>query len=368
MIKIIQRRKIWFAFSLILTIASIAALTTWGLKLGIDYTGGSMMEISFNENKLSSGEIAQVFTDLNLGGVTVQFSGEKDAFLRFKEVDEPTHQSILAALNKKAAEKAGVNTSEEAAQTDNSETASTETAPVEVQAQTAEGENVAVNAETISGTNESAETPEIAPAEETEKTYITEKSFDAIGPIIGSELKNTTVWATIIALIGIVAYIAGAFRKVSYPVSSFKYGLCATIALFHDVIITAGIFSVLGHYYGIEIGATFLAAILAILGYSVNDTIVVFDRTRENLLRGRMNDFEDTVNYSVNETFARSINTSFTTLLMLFVLYLFGGASIQTFVLALIVGISFGTYSSIFIASPLLVTWQHFDAKKRSKK
>lgn len=367
MIKIIQRRKIWFAFSSILTIASIAALASWGLRLGIDYTGGSMMEVTFNESKLDSSEISQVFTGLDMGEVTVQFSGDNDAFLRFKEVDEPTHQSILTALNDKAAEKAGASTTEEAAQAEPADTAATEAVPIEVQAQTAEGENVTVNAETVTDTD-NTDSQETSGEGEAEKIYVSEKSFDAIGPVIGNELKNTTIWATIIALLGIVLYIAWAFRKVSYPVSSFKYGLCATIALFHDVIITAGVFSVLGHYFGVEIGATFLAALLAILGYSVNDTIVVFDRTRENLLRGRMNDFEDTVNFSVNETLARSINTSFTTLLMLFVLYLFGGASIQTFVLALIVGIAFGVYSSIFIASPLLVTWQHYDAKKRGKK
>lgn len=355
MIKIIQRRRIWFAFSGILTIASIAALATWGLKLGIDYTGGTLMEIKFNESRLDSQEISTVFSDLNLGDVSVQFSGDDDAFLKFKEVDEDTHQSILSALEKKTSEKAGAAS---AAGNNAGTDASAEQQPVQIEAQGVDGNDVAINATTDGGETVSSATGDA-------KDYVTEKSFESIGPVIGSELKTTTIWATIIALIGIVLYIAWAFRKVSYPVSSFKYGLCATIALFHDVLITAGIFSFLGHFYGIEIGVTFLAAILAILGYSVNDTIVVFDRTRENLLRGRLSDFEEIVNNSVNETFARSINTSFTTLLMLFVLYIFGGASIQVFVLALLVGIAFGTYSSIFIASPLLVTWQHFDAKRK---
>lgn len=354
MLKIIQRRKIWFAFSSLLTVASIAALATWGLKLGIDYTGGTLMEVNFNETKLDTQEISAVFSDLNLGSVNVQFSGDNDAFLKFKEVDEDTHQSILAALEKKASEKAQSASAPAAA-----EATPDQQAPVQVEAQGTNGNDVAINATTDSGETVSAVTDE--------KDYVSEKSFESIGPVIGNELKTTTIWATIVALVGIVLYIAWAFRKVSYPVSSFKYGLCATIALFHDVLITAGVFSFLGHFYGMEVGVTFLAAILAILGYSVNDTIVVFDRTRENLLRGRMSDFEETVNYSVNETFARSINTSFTTLLMLFVLYIFGGASIQVFVLALIVGIAFGAYSSIFIASPLLVTWQQFDAKRKKK-
>lgn len=353
MIKIIQRRKVWFALSSFLTIISIAALAFWGLKLGIDYTGGTLMEVSFNENKLESQDISGVFSELNLGEVSVQFSGDKLAFLRFKEVDEATHQSILTALNKKTAEKAGVVSDPNAAAT----TEAAGESPVQVEAQTATGENVTLD----------AANPETTMGADTDKQYVSEKSFESIGPVVGNELKTTTIWAIIVALIGIVAYIAWAFRKVSYPVSSYKYGLCATIALFHDVLITAGVFSVLGHFYGTEVGITFLAAILAILGYSVNDTIVVFDRTRENLLRGRMSDFEETVNISVNETFARSINTSFTTLLMLGVLYLFGGASIQTFVLALLIGITFGTYSSIFIASPLLVTWQQIDAKKKKR-
>ncbi|MFA7170140.1 MAG: protein translocase subunit SecF [Candidatus Paceibacterota bacterium] len=376
MIKIIQRRKIWFAFSSLLVIISISALAVWGLRLGIDYTGGTLMEIAFSEARLDSQEIQGVFSELNLGEVKVQFSGEDTAFLRFKEVDEDTHQTILTALNNKGAAKLGIDLSE--AQTDEDIASADENSlveevpvgqsPVQIEAQTADGENVNMEID--------ATVPEIAEGSEvitdtttdsvtTEHDYVSEKSFESIGPVIGNELKTTTIWAVLIALMGIITYVAWAFRKVSYPVSSFKYGICATIALFHDIIITVGIFSILGHFYGVEVGVTFLAALLAILGYSVNDTIVVFDRTRENLLRGRLNDFEETVNNSVNETFARSINTSFTTLLMLFVLYIFGGASIQYFVLALIIGISFGTYSSIFIASPLLVAWQRFDAKKR---
>lgn len=367
MIKIIQRRKIWYAFSLTLTIVSIAALATWGLKLGIDFTGGTMMEVSFNEASLNSQEIQDVFSELNLGEVSTQFANDGSVFLRFKEVDEPTHQSILTALNTKAAAKIApvIDNNAAPAETPAADVQSTPVQPVQIEAQGINGENVEVAADTADAAEITSENTAATNAATTENKYVTEKSFESIGPVIGNELKTSTIWAVLVALIGIVAYIAWAFRKVSYPVSSFKYGISATVALFHDVIITTGIFSILGHFYGMEIGITFLAALLAILGYSVNDTIVVFDRTRENLLRGRLNDFEETVNRSVNETFARSINTSFTTLLMLLVLYLFGGASIQTFVLALLIGIAFGTYSSIFVASPLIVTWQHFDARKR---
>ena len=343
MIKIVQRRKIWFTFSLILTVMSIAAIAAWGLKLGIDYTGGTLTEIAFSETKLDSQEIKDALASLNLGDVNVQFTENNSAFLRFKDVDEDTHQAILTALNQKVSEKAGTAAAPAAAES-----------PVQVEAQTADGESAAIEAEAVTATGEEAAT-----------VGVTEKSFESTGPVIGDELKTSTFWALLLAIIGIIFYIGWAFRKVSYPISSYKYGACATIALMHDVIITVGIFSVLGHFYGVEVGVTFLAAILAILGYSVNDTIVVFDRTRENLLRGRLNDFEEIVNNSVNETFVRSINTSFTTLLMLFVMYLFGGASVQTFVLALIIGIAFGTYSSIFIASPLLVTWQRYDMKRK---
>ena len=166
-----------------------------------------------------------------------------------------------------------------------------------------------------------------------------------------------------IVLVGMIAYIAWAFRKVSKPVASWKYGLFAVIALFHDIIITIGVFIILGKFYGLEVNAPFVAALLTILGYSVNDTIVVFDRIRENLIRHIGEDFEGIVEKSINEVITRSINTSFTVLLSLFALLLLGGASIRDFTLALIIGITFGTYSSIFLASPLLVAWEKFRLK-----
>ena len=184
-----------------------------------------------------------------------------------------------------------------------------------------------------------------------------------MGPIIGSELKRKSVWAIAIALFFIVSYISWAFRKVSYPVESWKYGIAAILALAHDIILPLGVFSALGHFYGVEIDSLFLTAILTVLGFSVHDTIVVFDRIRENLFKHVQIDFEATVNKSVNETIMRSINTSLTTLLVLVALYLFGGESIRYFTLTLIIGITVGTYSSIFVASPLLVDWHRFSAK-----
>lgn len=184
-----------------------------------------------------------------------------------------------------------------------------------------------------------------------------QQSVDFINPAVSQELKKKSLNAIFLAIAAIMAYIAWAFRKVSRPVESWKYGVGAVIALAHDILITAGVFSVLGHFYGVEIGIPFVAALLTILGFSVHDTIVVYDRTRENLLRGsNKTPFEEVVNKSLNETLVRSINTSMTVIITLLAIYVFGGATIKYFSLALLVGVTFGTYSSIFIASALLVT------------
>lgn len=184
-----------------------------------------------------------------------------------------------------------------------------------------------------------------------------QQSVDFINSTVSKELKTKSLKAIGFAIAAIMAYIAWAFRKVSRPVESWKYGLGAVIALAHDILITTGIFSVLGHFFGVEIGIPFIAALLTILGFSVHDTIVVYDRTRENLLRSSNKElFPDVVNKSLNETLVRSINTSLTVIITLLAIYLFGGASIKFFSLALLVGVTFGTYSSIFIASALLVT------------
>lgn len=340
------------------------------------------MELSFKNEILNSEEIKDSLKELNLGDVNIQFSDEKNVLLRLKDIDEDTHQKIIEALEVKSGEKNSDKTSE-----NNLEENSEEIKASGEEVDGVEGEIIASEEDVAAENNKtesSAEgTPENITVEtdnenvdvevndntdqiiaETGEKNIEEKRFDSIGPVIGNELKSTAVWAIIIALIGMVLYIGWAFRKVSRPVSSFKYGIIATIALFHDLVITLGVFSVLGYLYNIEIGLPFVAALLAILGYSVNDTIVVFDRTRENLIKSGADDFEKVVNNSVNETLIRSLNASFTTLLVLFALFLFGGETIKYFIAALIIGIAFGTYSSIFIASPLLVTWQKWSLRK----
>ena len=381
MIKIVQRRRIWFSLSVILISASIVALGVWGLKLGIDFTGGTLMEFSFEEKTLNSEEIKNALKDLDIGEVNVQFSNDS-VLLRFKDVDEDTHQEIVKALDLailgESKDEEGSDDSEENIE-NIEEGADTLIEPISgIRRAMAADEIEAVDEDVESGievTTDSGEEVNIESEEidlesviaaSKEGSKIKEKRFDSIGPVIGNELKSTAVIAIVIALFAIVFYIGWAFRKVSRPVSSFKYGIIATITLFHDIIITLGVFAVLGHLYNVEIGIPFVAALLAILGYSVNDTIVVFDRTRENLIKSGYDDFEKVVNKSVNETLIRSLNTSFTTLLVLVTLYLFGGETIKYFIIALIVGISAGTYSSIFIASPLLVTWQKWSLKRRS--
>ena len=193
---------------------------------------------------------------------------------------------------------------------------------------------------------------------------IKEKSFNTLGPVIGGETRNNALKAVGLAIIAITLYIAFAFRHVSKPVSSWKFGISAIIALIHDVLIVLGAFSLLGLLFGIEIDTLFITAVLTIMGFSVHDTIVVFDRIRENLLKNVHNlPFEEVVNKSFNETLARSLNTSLTVVLVLFALLLFGGESIRWFIVAFLVGIITGTYSSIFIASAVLVEWYNLDKR-----
>jgi len=197
-----------------------------------------------------------------------------------------------------------------------------------------------------------------------ETNDVEEIRFESIGPVIGQELKNKAILAIILVLMAIIAYLAYAFRKVSRPVPSWQYGVAAVIALTHDILIVTGIFSVLGHFFNIQVDALFVTALLTILGFSVHDTIVTFDRIRENIFRRQDRTFEEVINYSINETITRSINTTLTVLIVLTAIFLFGGASVKYFILALIFGVIVGTYSSIFIASPLVLIWYSWKFKK----
>jgi preprotein translocase subunit SecF len=314
MYQIIQKRKIWLTLSSIVVALSIVALSTWGLKFGIDFTGGSLLEVEFEETRPSVVEVNSAITDLPLGGFVVQPVGEKGMIVRFQNIEEQVHQDVLNKLKEMVD-----------VPVDTTDIVSSTTAEVIV--------------------------------EDVDKSSVVELRYDSVGPTIGEELKSKSLQAMIIVLIAIIIFIAWAFQKVSKPVESWKYGLTAIFALFHDVIITMGVFAVLGEFYGLEVNTPFVAAILTVLGYSVNDTIVVFDRIRENLPKSDT-DFEDAVNTSVNQTIKRSINTSLTTFVVLISIVLWGGETIRGFVLALSIGVLIGTYSSIFLASPLLVIWE----------
>ncbi len=295
-LNVIGHSKLWLAISGGIIVVAFIALFTYGLNFGIDFTGGSLLQVNAPATSVEA---------LRNGVATAGFEsvvqqGEGDAyFVRLAPVTEEEHQAIFTAVK------------------------------------------------TVS--------PDAA-----------EIRFDTVGPVIGGELESASVKATALMLLLITLYVAWAFRKVTRPVASWKYGVVTMIAAFHDVIIPLGVFAVLGHYFGYQVDMAFVAAVLTILGYSINDTIVVLDRTRENLIRHRHGDasFGAIVNKSVVETFARSINTTFATMLPLLAVFIVGGATTRPFVLALIIGMLSGAYSSIFVASPLLVEWEKWRAHR----
>jgi len=195
---------------------------------------------------------------------------------------------------------------------------------------------------------------------------VKQQEFETIGPTIGQETTWNALKAVGIASILIIIYITWSFRQVPKPASSFRFGICAIVALIHDVLVVVGIFAIMGHFFGVEVDSLFVTAILTVIGFSVHDTIVVFDRIRENLRRMGGSNFSKTVNESIIQTIGRSLNTSLTVVLVLTALLLFGGESIRWFVVALLIGIISGTYSSIFNAAPLLVLWHEFSSRRHS--
>lgn len=290
---IVKQRRIFYIFSGILIAASLLSIGIWGLKLGIDFTGGSILEVEFQEARPPVTEIDTLIAPLELGETRLQPTGERGLILRSRHLSEDEHQDLLAALGD-----------------------------------------------------------------------VQEKRFDTVGPIIGRELRRDSIIAIVLVNTFILIYIAWAFRKVSRPVASWKYGVTTIVALAHDVLIPTGLFAALGHFLGFEVDTLFVTALLTILGFSVHDTIVVFDRIREHLRKSsHPNDFQGLVTASIRETITRSINTSLTVVLALLAVYFFGGETTRLFSLTLIAGIVVGTYSSIFIASPLLVTWHRFYEK-----
>lgn len=288
-IPFLKYRKIYFIFSSILIIGSLCCLAIFGLKPSIEFTGGSILEIEYQEERPSAEEIKEILSEIDLGNIVIQPSKESAIILRMKELNEDTHQEVLQKLS--------------------------------------------------------------------QDYKLEEQRFESIGPVIGEELKQKTKFIVILSLLAIVLYVTFAFRKVYIPIKSWQYGLATLVALGHDVLIPLGIFSILGKYQGVEISIPVIVALLTVLGYSVNNTVVVFDRVRENLIKTKSASLEQTVDRSLNQTLTRSVNTSLTTLFVLIAIFFFGGETLRYFALALIVGITAGTYSSIFLASPILVAW-----------
>lgn len=292
---VIKHRKIFLILTTILTLASIVLLFTWGLKEGIDFAGGSILEVSYPDGRPAMTEVQTRISNLPIGNYSIRPIGDNGYVARTRFLNEDERVALVNSLSLNGSEK------------------------------------------------------------------IVEERFNSIGPTVGQELKNKAYVAIAISIIAIVLFIAFAFRKVSKPVSSWKYGIVSILALVHDILIPTGAFVILIKYAGAEVDMLFVSALLAILGYSINDTIIVFDRIRENLNivhsgRGRSKEsFEETIGKSLNQTYRRSFNTSFTTILAVFALYLFGGAVTQNFALTLMVGVAAGTYSSIFLAPQMLL-------------
>ena len=295
--RIVPNRRWWYIFSGVLVAASLVVFARWGLRLGIDFTGGTLIEYGFPISRPTATQMSDAVKGVGVTTeVTAQPLGADQLVLRFGSINEDTHTKITAAV--------------QAAYDD-----------------------------------------------------AKELRYESIGPTIGAELVRKTVWALVVAVAAIIIYIAYSFRGVSKPVPSWQYGLIADLAVVHDVAITLGAFAILGRLYHLEVNAPFIAALLTILGYSVNDTIVVFDRIRENLKR-RREGFAEVVEVSLHQTMRRSINTSLTVQLSLLAVLLVGGESTRSFALALIIGLAAGTYSSIFLASPLLVSAQRLGKRR----
>jgi preprotein translocase subunit SecF len=291
MLDIVGKRYWYFGFSLLVIIPGLIALILWGLPLGIDFTGGSLLEVRFlSGNAPEPAEVVAIYQELGITDPIVQSAGEASILARSKEVDAATKANLLAEMESRFA------------------------GPIE------------------------------------------ELRFESVGPSVGAEVAERAAGAAGLAALGILVYITWAFRSVP---NAFRYGFAAIIAMLHDVAFVVGVEAILGHFLGWQVDSLFLTALLTVIGFSVHDSIVVFDRIRENQRIYRRLDYETLVNHSIVQTLDRSINTQLTVMLTLLALLLLGGVTTRHFVAILLIGVLSGTYSSIFNAAPILVVWEN---------
>lgn len=297
---ITRNKKYFFILPALLLVLSGGALFKWGLHAGIDLAGGSLLEVVYPETRPEVEKVRGAVAPLDFGEVRVQPSGDHEYILRQRDLSPEEKDKVMKKLG--------------------------------------------------------------------ELGKVEEVQFNSVGPSIGHELFKKAWIAIVLVTLSIILFIAFVFRHVSKPVASWKYGVVAIITLLHDIVLPAGLFAYLGYARGAEVDALFIVALLTILGISINDTIVVFDRIRENLRRGnergQKEEFGELVGRSVTQTIARSLNTSLTVIIVLAALFYLGPASTKDFALTLIVGMIAGTYSSIFLAAPLLVQIEEWQRKK----
>lgn len=286
-----MKYKVWyFVFSLLIILPGLYFLLVSGLKLGIDFTGGALLEYKF-EKSFNVNDLKQQISSQGIEVGQITPSRDDIYTIRTKPVEQDKINKLKSYLSSKWGK-------------------------------------------------------------------VEERRVEYVGPIIGSELRQKAILAIVLASIVIVLYIAYSFRKIPKPASSWRFGITAVVALVHDILVVVGVFAILGKFLGVEIDTLFITALLTVIGFSVHDTIVVFDRIRENLIKHIGRKFIDVANLSVVQTLGRSLNTSLTVIFVLLALLLFGGETLRWFIAALLVGMVSGTYSSIFNATALLVWWE----------
>lgn len=300
MIPFIKYKKFFIVLTMVAMAVSVAAIAVYKLKPGIEFTGGSVINLEYSNTRPDNAAVLAKISELNLGDVpTIYAEGEKGLIIRTITLEESRHAAILEKLK--------------------------------------------------------------------ETGDFQEKSFESIGPVVGQELTSKMSVLITISLLAMLVYIAVAFRNVPGPVSAWQYGAASFLILAHDVLVPLGIFAVLGAQYGVQITIPVITALLTVVGYAINNVIVVYDRIRENLLRDHRAPFNQIADRAVNQTLSRQINTSVATLIPVFAIYFWAGASLKYFALALILGIITGTYSSVFLASQILAVWMDFDRKKGAR-